>query len=102
PELVPEEVPLLVPEDVPELVPEEVPLLVPEDVPELLPEDVPLLLPDEVPEDVPLVPCGVLLPPLEPPVPWLRVPEPPQAERESMAATVAAIKVVRSVPCMIG
>ncbi|PNX00238.1 hypothetical protein CF640_01820 [Burkholderia pseudomallei] len=28
----------------------------------------------------------------------LVVPEPPQAERESMAATVAAIKVVRSVP----
>ncbi|GAB7537408.1 hypothetical protein BGC_36260 [Burkholderia sp. 3C] len=116
-ELVPELVPELLPDedeedDEPLVEPLDEPLVLPDDDPEVPDElDVPLV-PDEplVPEeplvpddplvpDEPLVPevvCGVLL--SEPPVPWLNEPEPPQAERESMAATVAAIKVVRNVP----
>jgi hypothetical protein len=102
--------PLPVPVPLPESDPE--PLLepVPEPLFELVVEPA-LPLPEPLVLSVVPVPLpDVFAPPLlvvsveppdpepEPPVPWLNVPEPPQAERESMAATPAAISVVRKRP----
>jgi hypothetical protein len=56
----------------------------------------PSLVPDEPPPEAEIE--SPPPPEFELPSPLLMLPEPPHAERESMAATVAAIKVVRSVP----
>lgn len=98
--LVPLEVPLEVPLDVPLVEPLVLPLVDPLVEPLVLPDVPPLVEPD-VPPEVPPPDVEMESPPpeLEPPLrPLLIEPEPPHAERESMAATVAAIIVVRSVP----
>ena len=97
-------VPLLVPLVVPLVLPLVEPLVLPLVEPLVLPDVLPLVEPDvppEVPPEVPPPDVEIESPPpeLEPPLsPLLMEPEPPHAERESMAATVAAIIVVRSVP----
>ncbi|MDR9095767.1 hypothetical protein FEP46_05531 [Burkholderia multivorans] len=98
----------LVPLDVPLVVPLVEPLVLPLVEPLVLPLLEPLVplvpeVPDEPDEpDEPDVPPDVTIsPPPElepPPSPLLMEPEPPHAERESMAATVAAIRVARNVP----
>ncbi|EDT01722.1 conserved hypothetical protein [Burkholderia ambifaria IOP40-10] len=93
-------VPLDVPLVVPLVLPLVEPLVLPLVEPLVLPEVPPLVEPD-VPPEVPPPDVEIESPPpeLEPPLmPLLMEPEPPHAERESMAATVAATIVVRSMP----